>query len=239
VSERIEAGYRHRFRRLLAELRSGRLERGVELLLGRARRRAAREHRPLRDALAELDEETRRRVRRRQAQSAACSGAASKGTSAKAPRFLCDLSLGGLARWLRAAGYEARSAGEAGDALLAAARHSGELLLTTDSRLLERRAVRSGELALLWVPSSLCRLAQLALVLDDLRLPLCEPRCMACGGALRAVEMQAVLERIPPRTARWLGDYWVCSSCDRLLWRGTHWGRIAARLAALGGAGEP
>ena len=49
----------------------------------------------------------------------------------------------------------------------------------------------------------------------------------------------AVAERIPPRTARWKDEYFVCAACQRLFWRGTHWERIAARLKAVAEEGRP
>jgi uncharacterized protein with PIN domain len=70
------------------------------------------------------------------------------------------------------------------------------------------------------------------MVLRDLGLELRPPRCMACGGRLEPVEKAAVVERIPPRTARWKDTYFVCGGCGRLLWEGTHWERIVGRLRA-------
>jgi len=57
-----------------------------------------------------------------------------------------------------------------------------------------------------------------------------EPRCMACGGALRPTPKEDVRSRIPPRTALWKDEYFVCAGCDRLFWRGTHWQRIDETL---------
>jgi hypothetical protein len=149
------------------------------------------------------------------------------------PRFGCDNSLGGLARWLRAAGYEARWLRDLrSDDLLRAARAAGEVLVTSDRHLFERRAVALGEVRAVHVPSERDTAGQLARVLRGLGLPLLEPRCMPCGGELRAVARDAVRERIPPRTALWRDEYWACARCGRLFWKGTHWERIEARLRA-------
>jgi uncharacterized protein with PIN domain len=148
-------------------------------------------------------------------------------------RFVCDGSLGGLARWLRAAGYDtAWRPGLAGAALLEEARATGALVLTSDHEVFLRREVVSGRLPALQVSSRLGVFAQLRHVLRTLSLPLGEPRCMACGGVLQAVAKESVRERIPPRTARWKDEFFACRGCDRLLWQGTHWERIAARLRA-------
>jgi uncharacterized protein with PIN domain len=148
--------------------------------------------------------------------------------------FLCDASLGGLARWLRAAGYpaDAVAGGHPGGLVIQAARR-GVVLVTSDHRLLERRAVRAGRPEAVWVPSRLGRLEQLGRVLRELGLPAREPLCMSCGGALRPVAKEAVRERIPPRTALWRDEYFLCAACGRLFWHGTHWERIRARLDAV------
>jgi hypothetical protein len=231
--DRLQQGYRHRFRSLLARVRPRRLDFGVELLLARARERSARDGVPLPQALAELYEATRRRVDRRAALMAACAagGAAAPG-QAPPPSFVCDESLGGLARWLRAAGYQARwLTGARAEVLLAAAQDEGAVLLTSDSELAGRRVVRDGRVAALWVPTAMTRHEQMGLVLRDLGLELRVPRCMACGGTLAPVDKQEVWGRIPPRTARWKDDYYLCEGCGKLFWQGTHWERILARLA--------
>lgn len=150
------------------------------------------------------------------------------------PRFVCDGSLGGLARWLRAAGYETRwLRGAKGPAALSAASGTGEIVLTGDRRLMDRRAIREKAVRALLVPTSVTRLEQLAHVLKELNLGLGQPRCMDCGGELETVSKSDVQDRIPPRTALWKDDYFVCRGCGKLLWEGTHWERIRARLRGL------
>ncbi len=150
---------------------------------------------------------------------------------ANPPRFLCDPSLGGLARWLRAAGYEARTApGVPGHRLPDEALRRGLVMLTSEAEVLDRRIVADGSLLVVWVPSALTMDEQLPLVAAELGLTLREPRCMACGGGLVPAAKEAVLPRIPPRTALWKDEYFVCAECDHLFWRGTHWERIEATL---------
>lgn len=230
---RIEAGFRYRFRVLLKLVGAKRLDFGVDLLVKRGRERAAVEGVSLGRALAGLYEETRRKVARR-VEVTGCSWGEipwERFSEASPPSFLCDPSLGGLARWLRAAGYEA-SADDAvpGHRLPDEALRRGHVLLTTESEVLLRRIVGNGSLPVVWVPSALTMREQLTMVLRDLGLDLRDARCMACGGELVPTAKEAVFPRIPPRTARWLDEYFVCARCDRLFWRGTHWERIARTL---------
>ena len=231
MAERLQTGYRAKFRWLLAKVRPRRLDFGVDLLLRRAHALSEREGVPRSEALARVYEFTRWRVKKRLERTAACRlDGRPLDASSEPPRFLCDQSLGGLARWLRAAGYEADALRSATADPRAEARRRGAVLLTTDSRHAARMGTAAGEPELLWVPSSLRRVRQLGVVLRDLDLVPREPRCMACGAELRAVPKREVEARIPPRTARWKDEYYVCAGCGRLYWQGTHWQRIAARL---------
>ncbi|HLA76979.1 MAG TPA: Mut7-C RNAse domain-containing protein [Vicinamibacteria bacterium] len=219
---RIEIGYRERLRCLLGELGIAQPEREAEALLSGARRRAAEEGVPVEEALARAYEGLRARVRRLLAVE----------SPTGAPRLLCDESLGGLARWLRAAGCDTLSVrGVKGDALLRAALAEARSLLTTDGHLLERRLVHEGRVRVVWVPSRMPVLRQLTLVMGDLALTPLTPRCMSCGAELAPVEKQEVRERIPPKTALWKDDYFLCRGCGKLLWQGTHWSRIEKGLA--------
>ena len=221
---RIEDGYRRKLRAQLARARPRRLEFGVELCVRRARELAAAEGISEASALARVYEFTRWRVQRRMEVTGDCTLEAPPPAE---PRFLCDGSVGGLARWLRAAGYEAEwREGRTGQALLREA--TGEhVVVTTDSRLLDRAA---GGPRVVWVPSGMDPASQAGVVLRDLLLAPRAPRCMACGGGLEPVAKEAVAERIPPRTALWKDEYSRCRSCGQLFWEGTHWERIRARL---------
>jgi uncharacterized protein with PIN domain len=238
MTRRIEDGYRHRFRALLAVVRPRRLEFGVDLLLERARQKSAREGIPLARALALVYEFTRVRVERRLRLMGACTVGSTMGErfAATPPRFLCDSSLGGLARWLRAAGYEARQGATGrGDRLVEEATRGGFVLLTSDSRLLARRPLRTGAALVLWIPSAFSKREQLAMLMRDLGLQPRAARCMACGGVLQPTPKESVRARIPPRTALWRDEYFLCAGCDRLFWRGTHWERISGALRVAAG----
>ncbi len=225
MERRVEDGFRHLLLRVVSAPDAAAREKEVARLLAEAHERAGRGELPLTPALVAVYERTRDAARA----SVARSGEASRG----APDFLCDHSLGGLARWLRAAGYEARLAPAVPSYQLPdEALRRGLVLLTTDTEVLERRVVASGALRVVWLPSSLTVHEKLGLVLRELGLGLREPRCMACGGSLVPRAKGSVSARIPPRTARWKDEYFVCAGCDHLFWQGTHWERIVPRLQA-------
>jgi len=152
----------------------------------------------------------------------------------QSPSFLCDAMLGGLARWLRAAGYDAQFEYGIGDrTLLDRAACQQRIILSSDGPLFERNVIRNGVIRALYIPQQLSKLQQLRFVLQALHLPLLPPRCMACGGPLGEVPKHTVTGEAPPLAFRNCRQFWRCLSCGRLLWHGTHWQRIAKRLAEL------
>ena len=97
-----------------------------------------------------------------------------------APRFACDAMLGALARWLRAAGYEAAWVPHIDDwDLIRLARREQRILLSSDTRLFKIGIVRDGDLPALFVPNGLGKKEQLAFVHCRLHLTALPPRCMA------------------------------------------------------------
>jgi uncharacterized protein len=220
---RMRRGYEDRFRALLRRVHARRLEQGVQSLVDRAHRLSQGDGISLTAALEHVCE--RLAARKAFQQSA----------SQSAPvLFLCDAGLGGLARWLRAAGYDAAwQPYIADDELLRQARANGAIVLTTDGMLMERRLLRDRIIAAFWLPPTLSIAEQLALVFREFALTLLAPRCMSCGGELRRGSKEELRERIPPRTYRWLDEFFVCSRCGKLFWHGTHWRRIRESLAEL------
>ena len=145
--------------------------------------------------------------------------------------FACDAMLGGLARWLRAAGYDASWKADVGDwEVIRLALREQRTLLTSDTGILRIGIVRDGDVPALFIPHGLKKEEQLTFVLRRLCLPLGEPRCMACGGELVPVPKEQIRDRVPPRTLTWLQQFYECGRCRKLFWQGTHWRRIAERL---------
>jgi len=147
------------------------------------------------------------------------------------PKFFCDAMLGGLARWLRAAGYDAAFEYGIDDGdLVDRAAAGGYVLLSCDGPLFERNVITRGEVRSLFVPRQLSNDEALRFVLTELGLPLRDPRCMACGGELAEVPKHTAADEAPPLAYRNCARFWRCSRCGKLLWHGTHWQKIARRL---------
>ena len=228
---RIKNAYTSKFRTALAGLRARRVEDGVNWCLSRAEAMVQVERITPAHALGRVHGRLLRGLRLL----GRGRGTAGAGTG-KEPVFLCDAGLGGLARWLRASGYEADWISDIDDDdLLREGARRGSLILTTDSMLMERRILRDGVLPALWVPPTLKMREQLALIFAELALEPRESRCMSCGGRLREVKKESIRERIPPKTYVWRDEFFECERCGKIFWHGTHWEKITRHLYRLAG----
>ncbi|NOZ24276.1 MAG: hypothetical protein GXP25_24635 [Planctomycetes bacterium] len=145
--------------------------------------------------------------------------------------FLCDDMFQGLARWLRAAGYDALcSPGVPDGELVRRAEREGRILITSDSRMMERRIIRSGRVRTLFMPRGLTNKEALAHVIRELDLKIGKTRCMTCGGVLKDVPKESVASLVPPIALNAYDDFFRCAACGKIYWHGTHWESIVAAL---------
>jgi uncharacterized protein with PIN domain len=221
---RILKAYRTRFHQALRKVGARRIEQGVDWLVAKAARLSHQQKISLAQALTQVSEELGARPAFHQP----------KRGHPRTPDeilFFCDAGLGGLARWLRAAGYQAFWEPRIDDdELLRKARNLGAAIVTTDSMLMERRVLRDRIISALWLPPTLSISGQLARAFGEFDLSVGKPRCMSCGGELAPGSKESLKDRIPPKTYHWLDEYFVCTSCGKLFWHGTHWQRIVKRL---------
>jgi uncharacterized protein with PIN domain len=221
---RIRRAFENRFRELLAEVGARERQKGIDLLFAQAADLSRAENVTLSRGLAEVNLILAQKIHR---------FALRKGIpkSDRTPKIICDAGLAGLARWLRASGCETLWIQNISDErLLEEAERLGAILITTDSFLLDRKPIKEGRVRAYWVPPTLTKFEQLRLLRAELNLPESESRCMRCGGELIEVDKEAVKDRIPPKTLKWVNEYFQCGRCGQIYWHGTHWQKIAREL---------
>ena len=140
-------------------------------------------------------------------------------------RFVLDVHLGTVARWLRLVGVDAAYSTDADDdELIEQANADQRLLLTQDRGILRRRSLRLGAFVRGARPD-----AQFADVLDRFAPPLAPwTRCTSCNGLLDAVPKAEVASRLQPGTRRSYQAFAQCRDCGHVYWRGAHSGRLDA-----------
>jgi len=146
-------------------------------------------------------------------------------------RYLADLMLMKLARWLRMAGYDVSNppAGADDTDLIEIALAEKRTLLTRD-RALARRCEKAGARCLLIISSDLDE--QLGELLDSgLSLELNPLRCTLCNAPLEEVTESDIAG---PAGLEERSDLRRCRRCGKVYWRGSHWWGIRERLGRRG-----
>jgi len=147
-------------------------------------------------------------------------------------RFIADVMLGRLAKWLRIIGYDTSYFRTIDDSqLIRTASREGRILLTRDVELYHR-----GGFDGLLIKAEYLE-AQLAQVIKQEALkPLMNAgvRCPLCNECLRVVSREQIKELVPAYVWETHREFTRCPRCGKIFWRGTHWQRIHRRLREMG-----
>jgi uncharacterized protein len=148
------------------------------------------------------------------------------------PRFLADAHLGKLARLLRLLGFDTLFFNDAGDRrLVEISIDERRILLSRDRALLMRREITHGCFVHAVKPTR--QLEELIERLDLHRLAAPFTRCMECNGSLRRIDRADILAELPKRAGQLYTEFWRCSDCAKIYWKGSHYWRLARFVRAI------
>ena len=49
---------------------------------------------------------------------------------------------------------------------------------------------------------------------------------MRCNHLLSAVEKETVIDRLEPLTKQYYDEFHICTNCDQIYWKGSHYHRM-------------
>lgn len=150
----------------------------------------------------------------------------------RTPRFIVDVNLGRLARYLRLLGFDSRFEHDLDDAGIAhISADESRIVLTRDRALLQQRIITHGYFVRADQPRAQVR--EVLARLDLFRLVRPFTRCTRCNGLLETVDKQAVLDSLQPKTRRYYEEFRHCTGCGQVYWKGSHFERALQLIAAI------
>lgn len=160
-------------------------------------------------------------------------------------KLIADGMLGKVARWLRMLGYDIKYADDLDDKeILRIAAEEKRIILTRDYQLF-RKANASGVRAVFVNGRTHTeKLADLSRQLNiRLEIDIERSRCPKCNSAIKSVSKESVKDRVPPSTYKMHDEFWMCTGCGQVYWKGSHWKKInssldQAKKILLGGNAE-
>ncbi len=136
--------------------------------------------------------------------------------------FVADVHLGKLAKALIILGIDTIYKNDFFDkCIVEIAEKEQRIVLTRDAGLLKHKLIKWGY----WLRAQQVE-KQLEEVLNRYNL-LPEvslfKRCLSCNGRIEEVAKEAVLEKLPPKTIQYFNEFFQCSSCKKVYWKGSHY----------------
>ena len=140
-------------------------------------------------------------------------------------KFIADIMVGKLARYLRMAGYDVAYFNDASDDfILKTAMEEDRIVITRDTLMLKRRQFRNGALKSVFISDDDIR-KQLLQIRSELNISLGPDliRCLVCNDLLVKVLKKDVHNKVPPYVYDTQDDFMHCRRCGKYYWRGTHY----------------
>ncbi|TBR07089.1 MAG: hypothetical protein EPO62_08980 [Candidatus Nitrosotenuis sp.] len=140
-------------------------------------------------------------------------------------KFLVDAMLGNIARKLRLFGFDCKYFATIKDEqLLSIAKNENRTLITRDhtiTNVCKKQKISAIDLF------STDEADQVIEIYRKRNLGKCEidmnnVRCTMCNNAIQPIEKEKIINRIPVGVAQNMQQFWICNSCDRIYWEGTH-----------------
>jgi hypothetical protein len=149
-------------------------------------------------------------------------------------KFICDVMLGRLAKYLRIAGFDtAYSRSLLKTVLIQIAEDEKRIVLT---RRTEAIAIKTPS-SYYFVNSNYPH-EQLKEVINTFNLHLDKARfftlCLLCNSTLNGVDKSSVRGMVPDYVFTTIDDFSQCPTCKKIYWKGTHYNNMLQKLDVLG-----
>jgi uncharacterized protein with PIN domain len=152
------------------------------------------------------------------------------------PRFIVDINVGKLAKWLRMMGYDTLLFdGDDDWRMIIIALEEGRVVITKDTQIVKRGVITSGRLKAILITSDKSE-QQIQQVVETLNLDY-QYRpftlCLECNQQLAETSKEEVEDRVPPYVFQTQSQFVECPACHRIFWKGTHWKAMTEKLQRL------
>lgn len=137
------------------------------------------------------------------------------------PKFILDVHLGKLARYMRMLGLDTFYKNDLEDKqIVNISLEEHRTILTRDIGLLKRGNVTHGYFV---------RNTEIGKQLDEvvkrfqLESEITEfTRCTECNALLKSIEKEKIVDQLPPKVCKNYNEFFICPSCSKIYWHGSH-----------------
>lgn len=147
-------------------------------------------------------------------------------------KFILDVHLGKLAKYLRMCGFDTAYQNDYNDKkIIEISLKENRIILTRDIGLLKVKSVFNGY----FIRNQDSR-AQVTEVLKHFNLyqgitPFI--RCIKCNGKLEKIEKQKIIQQLEPLTQKYFDTFFRCTHCQSIFWEGSHFDRMSSFINSI------
>uniref|UniRef100_A0A7C4AJV6 Mut7-C RNAse domain-containing protein n=1 Tax=Thermodesulfovibrio aggregans TaxID=86166 RepID=A0A7C4AJV6_9BACT len=143
-------------------------------------------------------------------------------------RFVADVMLGSLSRWLRLFGFDTLYSNKFTDKeLIKISIQDSRILLTRDTILAKSKLLKN--VLLIHSEDVKEQIKEVLSQIPCINLFSLTPRCPVCNGEMEKIKKEEIMKfknEIPDHVFFTSEEFVVCRSCKKLYWHGTHKDRI-------------
>ena len=137
------------------------------------------------------------------------------------PKFILDVHLGKLARYMRMLGFDTLYENDLDDeSIVNLSLIEKRTILTRDVGLLKRKTITHG-----YYIRNTKTDQQIEEVVNRFQLEKLIKefsRCIDCNGILTFVSKEKVIDKIPPKVKIHYTEFFICTECSKIYWHGSH-----------------
>ena len=137
------------------------------------------------------------------------------------PKFIADVHLGRLARYLRMMGFDVLYKNDFDDKeIITLSLSDRRVILTRDRGILKYNEVTHGY----WIRSTRVKEQVIEVIKRfDLKNNIREfSRCIDCNSALESIPKSKIIDLLPPKVSKSQESFSICPYCKKIYWKGTH-----------------
>jgi len=140
-------------------------------------------------------------------------------------KFVLDVHLGKLARYLRMLGFDTLYQNSFEDSeIIKISLEQKRTILTRDVALLKNSEVTHGY----WIRSQEPKEQLKEVIIHSDLLDAIKPfyRCSECNGIIKRVSKESVFDKLQTGTKKYFNEFFQCDSCRKIYWKGSHYKKM-------------
>ncbi len=145
--------------------------------------------------------------------------------SLRRPKFVLDVHLGTLTRYMRMLGFNTKYENSSSDdEVIKLSLNEKRTIITRDLGILKHKKVTRGYFVRNTNPKK-----QIEEIINrfDLKSEIKEfTRCIDCNSLLRKVGKKKIIDRLPVKVKNICFQYCICKKCDKIYWQGSHYQKM-------------